>query len=78
MTFFLRTEIDNPSLNFTGNAMHCVASVSYQETCTFMSYGSMNAQISCRKATDWSGSKVGKSSKKTERSWYQSIGKKHI
>jgi hypothetical protein len=44
--FFIRTEIDNPSSNFTGNAMPRVAVEWYQETCTCMSYGFVNAQIS--------------------------------
>jgi hypothetical protein len=62
--FLLRTEIDNQSSNFTGNTMRCVASFSYQKTCIFMSYGLVNAQISRKKATDWSGLKVGNISKK--------------
>jgi hypothetical protein len=43
-----------------------------------MSYGSVNAQISHKKAINWSGLKVGNISKKTRRSWYQSKAEVHI
>jgi hypothetical protein len=33
---FLKTEIDNPPSNFTGNTMQCISIDWYQETCIFM------------------------------------------
>jgi hypothetical protein len=40
--------------------------------------GSRTLQEALKKATDWSGTKIGTSSKETRHSWYQSIDKKHI
>jgi hypothetical protein len=40
--------------------------------------GSVNAKRSRKKATDWSGLKVGNISKKPRRSWYQSKEETHI
>jgi hypothetical protein len=76
--FFLRTEIDNPSSNLTGNTMQCAAVEWYQETCTFMFYGAVSARISRKKATSWSGLKIVNISKETRRTLYQSKDERHV
>jgi hypothetical protein len=52
---FLRTEIDNLLSNFTRTWICFVSTAGNRETCIWMLDESMDATISPKKATDWSG-----------------------
>jgi hypothetical protein len=75
---FLKTEMDNPWSNFTGNTMQCISIDWYPESSAFMLYAAVNASRSPQKATNWSGIKNGKSSKETRLSKCHPIDKKHL
>jgi hypothetical protein len=60
---FLKMEIDNPFSNLTGNTMYCVAIDWCKETCIWMVDEFVNAEISPKKATDWSDTKSSSISK---------------
>jgi hypothetical protein len=52
---FLKTEMGNPSSNFTRSTVKCISIKCYWKRCTFMSYASVIATRCPQKATVWSG-----------------------
>jgi hypothetical protein len=70
--------MDNPPSIVTDTPIQFISIDCYLETGTFILYAVVNAKRSVKKATDWSGIKNGRSSKKFRLSLYQSIDKKQL
>jgi hypothetical protein len=75
---FIRSEMDNPPLNFSGNTMQCISIDWYPDSNTFIPYAAVNAPRSRQKAIIWSGIKNSAPSEEIGLSRYQSIDKKHF